>query len=71
MKSIFPEHYERLADLNAKIINIMSSGNNLINPLIAAALADTLDYRTTCAIYGGIIFFFSLLYWFAHVALIP
>lgn len=71
MKPVFPKHYERLADLNAKIINIMSSGNNLINPLIAAGLADWLDYRTACGIYGGLIFCFSLVYWFAHVALIP
>ena len=53
MKPVFPKHYERLADLNAKIINIMSSGNNLINPLIAAGLADWLDYRTTAEFTGG------------------
>ena len=71
MKPLFPKHYENLADLNAKLINIMSSANNFINPLIAAGLANWLDYRTTCAIYGSIIFLFSMVYWFAHVALIP
>ncbi len=71
MKPLFPEHYEDLADLNAKLINIGSSLNNLVNPLIAAAFESRFNYRHTCALYGLVILSFSLLYAFAHLVFIP
>ena len=70
MKPQFPQHYEELADLNAKVINIMSSANNFINPLLAATLEAQFGYREACSIFGAMIAVFSILYLFADLFLI-